>query len=361
MTSALYTSAAPVFQVDGEVRGELGKDLMRLEVEESTGGLKSLSARFVAQGSQRGASRQVLLYLNGEILDFGRKLQVSIGPAEGARLIFDGLISGIEAEHSHVHEPRVSVFAEDRLMKLRMTRRMKTYRNMSDADIANAIASEHGLRGDAEVDGPKYDVVQQWNMSDLAFLRERGARLQAEIWLEEDRLCFKTRNLRSATEVTLVMGNELLEARVRADLAHQRTKIKLGGYDAMGRAAIDVEAGKDAIAAEVTEGRSGVDILEQAFGERESYRVREVPLNNAEATAWARAEMLRRARSFVTICGTTSGTPDMVVGTKVTLEGCGRPFDGGGYYATRVCHTYDLSSGHRTHFEAERPTIQEGA
>ena len=110
-----------------------------------------------------------------------------------------------------------------------------------------------------------------------------------------------------------------------------------------------------------TGGRTGPAILEQAFGERISYRVREVPLVDAEARAWARAEMLRRARAFVTVCGVTRGSPDMVIGSIVRLERVGHPFDGDGYYVTHVRHTYDTTSGHRTRFTAERPTIQEGA
>jgi phage protein D len=70
--------------------------------------------------------------------------------------------------------------------------------------------------------------------------------------------------------------------------------------------------------------------------------------------------MLRRARSFVTVAGTSRGSADMVVGSKLTLENTGHPFAGSGYYVTRVRHTYDVRNGFRTHFEAERATIQEG-
>jgi phage protein D len=101
--------------------------------------------------------------------------------------------------------------------------------------------------------------------------------------------------------------------------------------------------------------------LQNTFGERVSYRLRETPLQSGEATAWAKAEMLRRCRGFVTVVGTTSGTPDMVVGSKLTLDRVGASFNGNGYYVTRVCHTYDLIHGHRTHFEAERATVNEAA
>lgn len=361
MTEALLTSTAPVFEVGEEVKGALARDLVRLEVGETTAGLKTLSARFLAQGPIPGSEQEGQLYLDGAILDFGKKLDVSIGPGPEARTIFEGYISGIEAVFKEGTGPEVVVFAEDKLMSLRMTRRMKTYKQMTDAEIAQSIASEHSLQAQTDADGPTYDVVHQWNMSDLAFLRERARLIQAEIWFGDDALNFKTRDKRTATELTLVQGNHIIELQARADLAHQRTKVKVSGYDATEREGVDEEAGADAIQAEVSGGRTGPAVLEQAFGERISYRVREDPLTSAEASAWARAEMLRRARGFVTATGTTRGSPDMVVGSKLTFERAGHPFDGAGYYVTSVRHTYDLKNGHRTHFVAERATIQEGA
>lgn len=361
MTEALFTATAPVFRVDEEARGELARDILRLEIDETTAGLKTLSARFIAQGPVPDKPQEAQLYLDGSIIDFGKKLDVSIGAGDGARTVFSGHISGIEASFQEGREPEVLVFAEDKLMNLRMTRRMKTYEKMTDAQIAEAIASEHGLQAQTDTDGPTYDVVQQWNMSDLAFLRERARLIQAEIWFQDDALHFKTRDKRTATELTLVQGNHIIELQARADLAHQRTKVKVSGFDASERSQIDEEATEDAILAEVSGGRTGPATLERAFGERISFRVREVSLASGEATAWARAEMLRRARAFVTVAGTTSGTPDMVVGSRLTLERVGQPFNGPGYYVTRVLHTYDLKNGHRTRFAAERPTVQEGS
>ncbi len=361
MTEALLTYAAPILEVEGEVKGELSRDVQRIEIEETTAGLKTLNLRLVAQGAAGGSPEERQLYLDGSVVDFGKKISVVIGAAPTAHTVFTGWISAIQAEFQEGEEPEVAIFAEDKLMKLRMTRRMKTYENVTDADIASAIAAEHGLTPEADADGPTYDLVQQWNQSDLAFLRERARKIQAEIWVEDETLHFKTRGNRNATQLTLVQGNHLIKLCARADLAHQRTKVKVSGYDAGQREMIEEEAGEDAILAEVAEGLTGVSVLERAFGERVTYRVREAPLKSNEAADWARAEMLRRARSFVTVTGATRGSADMIVGSRLTLERVGHPFEGEGYYVTRVCHTYDLQSGFRTHFEAERATIQEGS
>ncbi len=355
-----FAATAPVFKVDGELKAELARDVSFLRIEEATDGLKTLELKLLAEGPRSGEADEGQLYLDGQMIDFGKSLEVSIGAADSARVVFSGAVSAIEASFVNGVVPSVTAFAEDKLMTLRMTRRMKTYENVSDADIASAIAQEHGITADASADGPTYKVVQQWNQSDLAFLRERARMVQAEVWFADDTLHFATRGNRTATTLSLVFGDDLLEAQMRADLAHQRTSVKVSGYDAAQRDKINEEAGSDVIQSEVTGGRTGIAVLQQAFGERVSYRVRGDPLVSDEATAWAKAEMLRRARAFVTIAGMTNGSADMVVGSKLTLENVGAPFTGEGYYVTRVCHTYDLTEGFRTHFEAERPTVNEG-
>ena len=198
-------------------------------------------------------------------------------------------------------------------------------------------------------------------MSDLAFLRERARLIQAEVWCDGKTLGFQSRPNRTGTTLTLVRGNQLMLAQIRADLAHQRTGIHVSGYDAQAREVIDETADNAAIQSEVTGGRTGPQILQSAFGERVSHRVREMPLTTIEAESWARSEMKRRARGFVQVTGMTDGSPDMIVGSLITLERVGRPFEGGDYYVTRVRHTFDRSSGFRTHFEAERASVEGGA
>lgn len=357
MTSSVYAAANPVFHVDGRLTGELARDLTRLEIEEATDGLKTLTAELVAKGPQGNEREEPLLYLDRRTVDFGSALQVSIGPGDNQRTVFRGKISAIEAVFCEGEQPHVTLFAEDVFMELRTTRRSRTYTNKSDAGMAGMIADDHKLRADVAADGPQYDMVQQFNQSDLAFLRARARKIQAEVWVQDGALCFKTRGNRSGSAITLVQGDELLDVRLRADLAHQRTKVTVSGYDASARATISEDADDGAIQAEISGGNTGPSVLQQLSADRSSYRVREAPLTTGEAKAWARAEMLRRCRGFVSVTGVTSGTPDLVVGSRLTLNNVGAPFSGGGYYTTRVRHSYDLIDGHRTQFDAERSTI----
>lgn len=361
MTDPLLALVSPVFKVAGELNRDLARDCVRMEIEEGVEGLRTLKAQFVAVGAGATGPETTMLYVDGQILDFGKAIEVSVGPESGQRTVFDGIVSALELVFGDSEPPRIIVFAEDRLMRLRMTRRMRTYTNVTDGELVEQIAKEHGLQSEVTADGPRYDVVQQMNQSDLAFLRERARLIQGELWCTGQKLHFSSRPQRKGTALTLVQGNELLTSRVIADLAHQRSEVIVTGYDASAKDVINERAGPDTISAEVSGGRTGPQIVERALGASSSIRVREAALTGREASAWAKAEMLRRARGFVTLAGVARGSPDMVVGSILRIEQIGAPFAGDGYYVTHVCHTFDLVQGLRTRFEAERSVVNEVA
>src|SRR5438309_691443 len=131
-------------------------------------------------------------------------------------------------------------------------------------------------------------------------------------------------------ELTLVRG-QLVALTVRADLAHQRPTVELRGWDHDAARAVSHVSDGAVVAAEVTSGRSGVDVVSKVFTKASLGRSRRDVLDQDTADAYADAEMLRRARAFVTADGTTAGTPDLVPGAKLELQDVGRPFEGAGY------------------------------
>ncbi|MGC5075664.1 phage late control D family protein [Agrococcus sp. DT81.2] len=361
MTEALLALASPVFTVARAAVGALARDCVRLVIDEGVEGLRTLEAQFVASGIGAPGPPGPMLHVDGSEFDFGTEIEVALGGEGNQHVAFDGAVSGIEVVLGDSEPPRVVLLAEDRLMRLRMTRRMRTYTDVTDADVVRQIAQEHALDADIAADGPRYDVLQQVNQSDLAFLRERARLLQTDIWCHGRTIHLSERPSRRGAKITLTHGADLLSCRISADLAHQRTDVAVSGYDARAKAVIDERAGSSTIEAEASRGRTGPEVLERALGSSASIRVRDVPLTTAEASAWARAEMLRRARRFVTARGLTRGTPELTVGSQLRLELVSAPFDGDGYYVTRVTHTYDNVRGLRTSFEAERATLNEAA
>jgi phage protein D len=207
-----------------------------------------------------------------------------------------------------------------------------------------------------DVDGPTYRVLAQVNQSDLAFLRERVAAIDAELWVDNRTLYAQARSRRNAGTVSFTYGQNLLEFSVLADLAHQRTSVLVSGWDVAHKQAIDVEAGESVIAAELNGGRSGSAVLAQALTQRRERIVSAMPLSQEEAQKAAEARYRDRARRFVRGTGVVDGNVKIRVGATVELKGLGSLFNGP-YYVTLARHTFDMRDGYRTTFEVERPGL----
>lgn len=362
MPPPLQSAPRPTLTVAGQARDALSNSLVQLQVDDDIHGLKRLSATVLALGAAAAQRDEGWLWLDGQVLDFGAEIQVQLeGGASGRQTVFDGRISALELQLDQGRTPELQLLAEDRLMDLRLTRRFKTYEDVTDADIARQIAAEHGLIAAVDFDGPTWPMVQQWNQSDLAFLRERARRLAGEVWLDGRNLHLAAREQRDAGSVTLIQGATLRRVQLRADIGTQRRAQHVGGFDDEAEERIDEDADAAAVAAEAAGGRHGLAVLAAAFGEaagqHTSHRVMDVPLQSEQARALARAALLQRARRFLTASGVADGNPGLQVGARLTLERVSPLFEGAGWRVTRSSHRFDGEHGYLTHFDAERPFI----
>jgi len=354
-TSPTLFTARPTIRVDGNAQLQLGdEDLLSLLVEETTQGLFRCEANFRNWGSANGGVGFV--YYDRQILDFGKPFSVEFGPAGASGPVFAGRITGIEGHYPASQVPEIQILAEDRLQDLRMERHTRSFENVSDADVIRQIAAKNSLNAQVDVDGPTYKVLVQLNQSDLAFLRERVAAVDAELWIDDRTLYAQARARRNAGAVSLTYGQDLLEFAVLADLAHQRSSVRVTGWSVADKAPIDSTADDSAISAELAGGRSGSAVLAQALTTHADSVTRAVPLAQPEAKAMAEARYRARARGFLRGIGTVDGNVKVRVGANVTLAGLG-PFFDGPYYVTRARHSFTLHDGFRTTFDVERPGI----
>ena len=345
-------AARPTLRVDGQAQNELTANLLQsVMVEETTRGLFRCEASFRNWGPKNTDSD--FLLFDGTLLDFGKTFSVEFGPPSVAGPLFAGRIMGMEANYPQQKPPELLILAEDRFQDLRMERRTRSFADVTDADVFRRIAGQHGLTPQIDVDGPQYRALAQVNQSDLAFLRERAAAIDAQIWVDNRTLYAQARSRRKTSEVTLLYQSNLLEFSVLADLAHQRTSVKVCGWDVGNKEAIEETADKSVLGAELEGLHGGSEILGRALASRIERIATGVPLSKDEAQAMAKARYRERARRFVTGTGLANGEPKLRVGTLVTLQGLGTPFNGK-YYVTRARHTYDQTSGYRTDFDVER-------
>ncbi len=337
----------PSIFVKGQEDASLGQGLLQMTISESVHGLYHCELRFGNWGPSQNSIG--FLYFDRKKLDFGTAVQVKV---DGNK-IFDGRISALEGRFLEGSPPEIAVLLEDRFQDLRMTQRTRSFEDVSDADVMNRIARDYGLQANIDADGPTYKLLSQVNQSDLAFVRERARAIDAEIWMDDRNLYCRSRSKRNDGNVQLNYGGELREVAVCADLADQRTGVKVVGWDVAGKSQLSYEATDQALGAELNGDVSGASILNSGFGSRKEVLSHTVPLSSAETQKEAESVMRMKSRRFVVARGMAQGNAKLNVGTYVNLQGLG-PLFNGKYYLSFVKHVFDGLEGFLTEFTAER-------
>jgi phage protein D len=344
--------ARPTILVAGNENAALAQRLISVMIAETVYGLARCET-VVSNWGDPGSGSTGFVYFDRQVLEFGKAFAIKVVQDT----LFDGRIMGLEAQFPEGRQPQIAVLAEDRCQDLRMVRRTRTFDNVSDSDVFNRIAGEHGLGTNVNVNGPSYRVLAQINQSDLAFLRERARAIDAEVWVSGTTLNAQMRTSRgTGGPLTLTYQQGLREFTVLADLAAQRTAVKVNGWDVAGKAALTHEATDSVLGSELNGDASGASILASALGQRKDSLAHTVPLGAAEARAEAEAVFKMAARRFVVGRGIADTDGKLRVGNLVDLQGLG-PLFSGKYYLTEVYHLFDNARGLRTEFTAERPGL----
>lgn len=351
---ATISSTLPTVRIDGEENERIRSLLVSMVMNEQEGGLSSLELRLSNSASLSGGSAEYAFDAGGE-LSLGKQIVIGAGDVYSPTEIFNGIITGIEGVFESDGPPEFIILAEDALQKARCKRRTKVYENQSIADIARAIAGDHGLT--PQIDGctQNFGTQVQLNETDLGFLRRLLARVDADLQIVGNDLQISPRaNVQRGTLDIAFGGSDspvqLLSARVLADLAHQITKSTVKGWDVSDGSAMDGEGQENALGP--GEGKKGSELLPDALAERAHHSCHHFSHNQDEVDALANTVRNRRARRFLRVQGVATGTPALRVGTHVNLTGLSAWFSNT-YYVTSARHIYNAEHGYRTEFEGQ--------
>ena len=349
LSSLAVYSARPTVQVGRQSYPLVSELILSMTLTEQEGGLSALELRVsnVASDPLGGAD---LAFEDGAILKPGASIAVYGGDETAPRELFQGTITGLEADFPEDGSPALVVLAEDVFQQARMARRTRVHEDVTLAGLASDLAGRLGLTPVVTELTDSIGTQVQLNESDLAFLRRLLARYDADMQVVGTELHVSPRGDVRRGTVDLRLHSQLRRARVLADLAHQATAVTVAGWDAaQGRRLTATGAGANLGPGA---GQTGAQVVRAALGERREHLGHLAPTTQAEAQALADAAFDARARRFVCLEGTAEGNPALRVGSHVTITGLGPRFDNT-YYVTRACHRYDLAHGYSTDFEAE--------
>lgn len=352
-TAPLY-AAAPAVTVDGRHDVTLDASLSAVLVEETVQGLARCELTLGNWGGRDG--RVGFLWFDGDLVDLGAELVVTVGDGDRRGEVFRGRITGMEAQFPAGAAPGMVVLAEDALQGLRMARRTRSFEDVTDADVIQAVAADHGLTAAVDADGPVHRTLAQVNVSDLAFLRERLRVLDADVALDGRTLTVRPSAERGDPVATFRQGNDLRELTVVADLANQCTAVTVSGWDPAAKEPVAASADAGTVAGELDGGRGGPDVLQDTLGPRVERLVHLAPATDAEARAYADHAMRAAARRFVTAVAVVEGDARVRPGRRLALAGVG-PLFNGRYDIVAVRHHFDEVRGLLATVDLERPGL----
>jgi uncharacterized protein len=347
------SSSGPSIRLDGQPAAAMSSSLVGVSVEATVEGLTRCELTLGNWGARRGARAPGYLWFDQDVLDLGHHLEVTLGTGARRGQVFSGVVTGLQARYPAATPPEIVVVAHDRFIDLLMTRRTRTFEDVTDAEVLAAVASAHGLTVDVAPPGPTHRAIIQGNTSDLAFVRHRARFLDADLWLAGTTIEVRARSAREPLPATWTSGSDLVSFEVNADLTGQRSAVHVSGYSRHTKDTVEATADQTAIAGELAGGTSGPQRVIEVFGDRVERVVHLAPDAAATAQALADERLRSTARRFVTATAVIEGDARARPGTRASFAGLGSRFDGG-YGIVGVRHTHDISHGYRSTLELER-------
>ena len=112
----------------------------------------------------------------------------------------------------------MTIRAFDRLHRLARGKRVRSFQNVTDSDVASRLAKEVGLTADVESTRQVHHYLFQNNETNLEFLRAARHRGRVSACTSMGKkLCFRSLSQHAGNRVDLQWGAGLSEFRVRHD------------------------------------------------------------------------------------------------------------------------------------------------
>lgn len=263
---------------------------------------------------------------NSEIADFapGAEVDIALGTAEDLRLVFSGVLTGLQISARGRQPGTVTLVLEGFAARLTRGKRSREFIDSSETDALRTTLVDHGLSAHVDGLGTQATTLIQAHQTDWDFLRERARDVGAVI-LCSDRSVRIEQPEFDAPVQTLRYGTNVDQVSLSMDAGAQpeRLEVVAWDYSAQQIRMLDAAEPMDAPlstydipkAAKALE--SGAQVLRM---------LRDADPDSLERRASGRLRRLRLGYATGQI--RLPGTATLAVGDTVALKGFGARFDG---------------------------------
>ena len=215
----------------------------------------------------------------------GTAVTVRLGWGDSAQPVFFGEVVGTELLFPREGPPRIEVKAHDRLFRLQRKKQERTLQDVSDSDVAEQIAQEHGLRYEGDSTTVTYPYLMQSGVSDWDFLVRRADASGRVVRIEDRTLTFRDAAERPDPARTLSVDDTLPPLHLSCRIGELPTEVRVRGWDPKGKKEIVGRAKKGDIRKDLKGSSTGPVAAERAFGQVETSICSYPIFDRAEADA----------------------------------------------------------------------------
>jgi phage protein D len=326
-------------------------DLVQLEISEAVDEIGMFALWLNAGEQPSGAVR----WVDDNLFREGNDLRIKLGYSAPLSDMMVGDVTAVEPEFPPSGPITLTVRGYDRLHRLGHERKTRSFKNMTDSDIASQIAQERGLTADVEATRITHEYLLQNNQTDMEFMQERAALLRYELRVEGTRMLFRPPGESAGKASSLTYGQNLIRFSPRVSVSTQTASIKVQGWSAKQKQTVTGQASSDDVSARLGGTQLGAAVLEQIAGSAAATVVDAPPMSQEEADTSAKGWVHDAAFRYVTGDGVCLGDPSMRAGTVVEILNLGQRFSGL-YYVTSATHRVSPRGGYTTAFSFRRST-----
>lgn len=291
--------------------------------------------------------------LDDDRFPVGATLEIGLGREEPPERVLKGEVTSLEMD-LRPDGPLVTVRGYDGSHRLHRERKSRTFRNVSDSDIASRVARDYGLTPRVDSTPEVHEHVFQDNLSDWEFLHQRANRVGFELFVDDGKLTF--RKPVSTTAPEQEMGRTLSRLQLRLSAPTQAEEVVVKGWDPASKRELTGRASRPSQRASIGE-RLGGGEMAQRMGTGRFVLAEQPVRTQGEADALAQSLYDEIAGDFLRLEGVCLGDPNLRPGRRINLKNLGKRFDGE-YYLSAVTHRVTPHDGYLCHFtvSGRRPT-----
>jgi uncharacterized protein len=295
-------------------------------------------------------------WLQTDLFHVANSVSISIGYPHKLMKMLDGKIKTVNGSFNTGCAPTFTVEGMDKAYDFLITpSETKVFREKHDSDTAREIARLADLEADVEATEAVVGVkTKAGGKSYLEFLQRLAKDNNYEFFLAGRKLHFRKHKYDDAV-ATLTWGRDLIRFEPQLNTTSAVTKVIVRGWDASGKKTIEGEATTGSETVQEGGKQTSSEMARALFGEVVKVITDRPVRTKDEAKKLAQSELETASNNLVQATVDTIGTPELVPGVCLQIDGFGSLFSGK-YYVVKATHTIN-ADGYRTSLTTRRNAL----